>query len=342
MKLIRYDAAVRALNAATTVDEITKVRAEAEAMKAYARQAKDSRLLSMAAKIKRRAERRLGQIMKAQAKTVGKAKGSAGQGRPAKGGVRKTPPNDGPPSLAEAGIDKNLAKRAREAAAVSEKVFEEQVETLGEEIIKAADRQLTQASKGDRRDQRERELAAKQKALPDKRYGVILADPAWRFEPYSRKTGMDRAADNHYPTQTVDEIKALDVPSISADDSILFLWVTVPLLDRGIEVLKEWGFRYVSNFAWVKNKNGTGHWNLNRHEHLLVGTKAKIPAPTHGTQWSSVIEAARGAHSDKPEAVLEMIEAYYPNIPKIELNRRGPPRPGWDAWGNELEEAADD
>ena len=30
-------------------------------------------------------------------------------------------------------------------------------------------------------------------------YGIIYADPAWRFEPRSRETGMDRAADNHYP-----------------------------------------------------------------------------------------------------------------------------------------------
>ena len=36
-------------------------------------------------------------------------------------------------------------------------------------------------------------------------YGVIFADPPWRFEPYSRITGMDRAADNHYPTMTTDE-----------------------------------------------------------------------------------------------------------------------------------------
>ena len=32
------------------------------------------------------------------------------------------------------------------------------------------------------------------------RYGVILADPPWRFEPFGRETGLDRSADNHYPT----------------------------------------------------------------------------------------------------------------------------------------------
>jgi N6-adenosine-specific RNA methylase IME4 len=60
-----------------------------------------------------------------------------------------------------------------------------------------------------------------------------------------------------------------------------------------------------------------------------------VPAPAPGTQWESVIEDAVGAHSEKPEWWLELIEAYFPNLPKIELNRRGPARPGWDAWGNE-------
>jgi hypothetical protein len=58
---------------------------------------------------------------------------------------------------------------------------------------------------------KEAALAAKQLALPDKRYGVIVADPPWRWEPYSRETGMDRAADNHYPTSGVETIAALPV-----------------------------------------------------------------------------------------------------------------------------------
>ena len=66
------------------------------------------------------------------------------------------------------------------------------------------------AGKKTLRERREAELAAKQRALPDRRYGVILADPPWRFEPYNRETGMDRAADNHYPTSPLAAIMALD------------------------------------------------------------------------------------------------------------------------------------
>jgi hypothetical protein len=55
---------------------------------------------------------------------------------------------------------------------------------------------------------------------------VIYADPPWRLEPYLRETGMDCAADNHYPTMGLAAIKALEVPA--AKDAVLFLWATVP------------------------------------------------------------------------------------------------------------------
>jgi N6-adenosine-specific RNA methylase IME4 len=58
---------------------------------------------------------------------------------------------------------------------------------------------------------------------------------------------MDRAAENHYPTSPLAEIKALDVKSIAAADCVLFLWSTVPMLDRALEVMKAWGFEVSAN-----------------------------------------------------------------------------------------------
>jgi N6-adenosine-specific RNA methylase IME4 len=187
------------------------------------------------------------------------------------------------------------------------------------------------------RAKRERELGKRQRALPDKRYGVILADPEYQFEPWSRETGMDRAADNHYPTSALDVIKSRDVASIAAEDCILFLWATVPMLPHALVVMSAWGFDYRSHYVWAKDSPGTGYWNRNTHDILLIGTRGSIPAPAPGTQWYSVINAPRGAHSAKPEVFLRMIEEYYPTLLKIELNRRGPARPSWDAWGFEAE-----
>jgi hypothetical protein len=81
---------------------------------------------------------------------------------------------------------------------------------------------------------------------------------------------------------------------------VLFLWATVPMLPHALEVMAASGFSYKSSFVWVKPRAGTGYWNRNQHELLLVGTKGNVPAPAAGTQWSSVIEAPTGRHSEKP------------------------------------------
>jgi N6-adenosine-specific RNA methylase IME4 len=233
--------------------------------------------------------------------------------------------------LIEAGVSQ---RQAAKALGISKSTLHDDVSGKRTKVSEKG------TTKAERRAQREHELSAKQAALPAKRYGVIVADPEWRFEPYSRETGMDRAADNHYPTSVTDEIASRDVASIAADDCVLFLWATVPMLRDAMRVMEAWGFEYRSHAIWDKVHIGTGYWFRNRHELLLVGTRGDIPAPAMGDQFPSVFAIARKEHSAKPEQFLELIESYFPNLRKIELNRRGPPRPGWDAWGNEVSEAA--
>jgi N6-adenosine-specific RNA methylase IME4 len=227
-------------------------------------------------------------------------------------------------------VESGMSQRdAAKALGVSPATINNDVQEVNEKRLEP-ERQ----TKAEKRATREIELAAKQHALPGKRYGVILADPEWRFEPYSRETGMDRAADNHYPTSMTDMIAQRDVRSISADDCVLFLWATVPMLRDALRVMEAWGFEYKSHMAWDKIHIGTGYWFRNRHELLLVGTKGEIPAPAMGEQFSSVMAIARKEHSAKPEQFVELIEQYFPNLPKIELNARVA-RSGWDAWGYE-------
>jgi ParB/RepB/Spo0J family partition protein len=194
-----------------------------------------------------------------------------------------------------------------------------------------------------KRAEREQAVAAKQLALPDKKYNVIVCDDEWDFEVWSRETGLDRHASNYYPTvadaHTAEEMHARTKErfACAADDCVLFMWTTVPHLAIAIDLLRLRGFRYVTNFDWGKDKAGTGYWNRNKHEHLLVGVKGHMPCPAPGEQWDSLIMAPVTEHSAKPQVFLELVQAYFPTMPKIELNRRGPPQPGWDAWGNEVE-----
>jgi len=199
--------------------------------------------------------------------------------------------------------------------------------------------QLRTKVKQRRRTEREMELGTEIRQFDADRYGVIYADPPWRFEPYSRETGMDRAADNHYPTMTVGKLQDLVVPA--ARDCVLFLWVTVPMLRYGHEVMDAWGFDYRSHCIWRKDRPGTGFWFINEHEPLLVGVKGDIPAPAPGTQFRSVLDAPVGRHSEKPAVFAEMIETLFPHLPRVEMFARGRARPGWAVWGNEAEEAAE-
>jgi N6-adenosine-specific RNA methylase IME4 len=166
-------------------------------------------------------------------------------------------------------------------------------------------------------------------------YNVIYADPPWRWEPRDRKTGLGKSADRHYKTMPTEEIKAFRVPA--ADDCVLFLWATVPMLPQALEVMAAWGFTYKTNFVWIKqDRIGTGYWNRNCHEHLLVGTRGRILAPAPSERTSSVICAAVTQHSEKPLAAYQLIEAYYPDVPRLEMFARSQ-RPGWDVCGNEVE-----
>jgi phage N-6-adenine-methyltransferase len=120
--LAQYDTACRALAAAKTTDEVKDIRDRAEAMRAYARQAKNRQLEVDAAEIRIRAERRLGELIQAQKETTGLATGAAGIGRPESAVPEEY--RTQPPTLAEAGIDKKLSSRAQRLAAVPEAKFE--------------------------------------------------------------------------------------------------------------------------------------------------------------------------------------------------------------------------
>jgi N6-adenosine-specific RNA methylase IME4 len=69
---------------------------------------------------------------------------------------------------------------------------------------------------------------------------------------------------------------------------------------------------------------------------LLVGAKGALPPPAEAVRVPSVIRAARGRHSAKPEAVYQMLESDYPELRKLELFARTR-RAGWEAWGNQAE-----
>jgi len=342
-----YETARQALAQAVAIDEVKDIRDKAVALKTYAQQAKDRELIDRATEIKLRAEIRSGEILRELAERDARPKGRPKESHAA--------------TLSDLDISRTQSSRWQQLAALPFDAQEAKIAKAKRIAVATIDGDKTvlkeahaerQQEKKERRAIRERVLGGIQCALPQQKFGVILADPEWRFEPWSRETGMDRAADNHYPTSCTEVIASRDVPSIAADDCVLFLWATVPMLPHALTVMGAWGFDYCSHQIWRKLRQlagtstcvsavGTGYWFRNCHEILLVGTRGKIPAPAPGTQENSLIEALVHTHSEKPEFFPEMIERLFPTLPKVELNCRGAARPGWSAWGNEAEAASE-
>jgi hypothetical protein len=121
-----FEEARRQIDEADTVDRVKQILAYTVGLAAAARAATDKEMEAEAAELKLRAERKLGQLMAAQKTTVGLNKG----GRPKKTGLAENPVSTEakPATLAESGIDKNLAQRARSAAAMTDDEFKAVVE----------------------------------------------------------------------------------------------------------------------------------------------------------------------------------------------------------------------
>jgi N6-adenosine-specific RNA methylase IME4 len=107
------------------------------------------------------------------------------------------------------------------------------------------------------------------------------------------------------------------------------------MLANAMALISAWGFTYKSLHGWPKPGQGTGHWNRENLELLMVATKGQPVAPAPGQQLPAWIEAPRGKHSEKPDIFAEMIERLWPSTPKLEMFARRR-RDGWDSWGNEV------
>ena len=175
------------------------------------------------------------------------------------------------------------------------------------------------------------------------KYPIIYADPPWR---YSAKK-VQGAAENHYPTMSIDELCALPVAELAAKDSALFMWATFPQLPEALRLIRAWGFTYKSvAFVWLKKNRkadswfyGLGFWTRANAEICLLATKGH--PKRQAADIHQFIISPIEAHSKKPDETRDKIVALMGDLPRVELFARQT-SPGWDVWGNEVESTIPD
>lgn len=179
-------------------------------------------------------------------------------------------------------------------------------------------------------------LEAEPPPLPSGPFRVIVVDPPWEYS--ARGADPTHRAANPYPSLSIEQIinyadaAGNTVPSIAADDCVLWLWTTNAHLRHAFDIATAWGFQYKTMLTWIKDRMGTGDWLRGQTEHCLMCVKGK-PA-IRLTNQTTALQAPFGKHSAKPDEFYALIAELCPGS-KIEVFSRRV-RAGWASHGDEV------
>jgi len=180
-----------------------------------------------------------------------------------------------------------------------------------------------------------------------KRFNLIYVDPPWQYR--NKRTGgsMSSGADSKYITIPTRELLTTSIDPLCMDDCYLFMWVTSPMLYEGMELLRQWGFKYKTKLVWRKKQKrfGMGFYFRVETEDVLVGVRGKVKAPR--IQERNWVDPPPTKHSRKPEEMRRLVElAAISSFGKrrvrpLEMFATHKEADGelsnWSFWGNEIE-----
>ena len=160
------------------------------------------------------------------------------------------------------------------------------------------------------------------------KYRTIVADPPWDVKDFGARSLSTEGfwAERHvgpskpvpYERMSLSEIAALPVADLAEDDAHLYLWTTSAFLCAAYEVVGAWGFKVSSLLTWCKAPRGIGMGGtfVNSTEPLLFARRGSLAASrrwdTTWFAWKRPYVNGKPAHSTKPEAMLDMVEATAP------------------------------
>lgn len=317
--IVKLDFARAALAEAKTIQETKRVIDVASAAEIYARrQQLGEEAINYAHAIRIEALRLLGEMLKATPKNTGVVLA----GRDVGGSARELP-KDQTPTLADLGVDRKVSMVAQRLASLPAEQFQSVRD--GHSTITKAIREVEHS---------------RRPSVPlstSGRYRVIYADPPWRYN--DTRGGLESyrgsAAEDHYPTMSLEEICSVDVKAISEDDAVLFCWATFPLLPEALQVVAAWGFAYKTAFVWNKVRPNFGNYHNANGELLLLGVRGSCRPDVDKREQQVITLERTGRHSEKPGEFRAMIDRLYPRGKRIELFARTA-HEGWDAHGNEI------
>lgn len=173
--------------------------------------------------------------------------------------------------------------------------------------------------------------------LEPQAYSLIMIDCPWHFVTRS-KAGEAKSPQAQYRTMSIEEIAALPVVDLAAEDCLLWAWGTAPMQDVQMEIIKGWGFQFSTSGVWVKTTKtgkinfGTGYSLRNSHEPFFIGTRGSPEIKSRSER--SVIMAQVREHSRKPDVAYDIARRLVPYGRAADVFSRES-RPNWESFGDE-------
>lgn len=178
------------------------------------------------------------------------------------------------------------------------------------------------------------------------RYRTIVADPPWPYPEGFNGWGKRRPLP--YEAMSVEDICAIDVPSLFDGEGYLFLWATGKYMEDAYKVVRAWRCAPKQLLTWCKEPMGKGLGGMfaSTTEFIIVAQRVGPAGKSHGRattgvripttwfQWKRPYNSeGKPMHSAKPDGFLDMVEQVAPG-PYLEMFARRA-RFGWDYWGDE-------
>lgn len=87
-----------------------------------------------------------------------------------------------------------------------------------------------------------------------KKYNIIYADPPWSFNNKNTGGSMKSGSSAKYKTMTLEEMKRLNIDSISNENCVLFMWWVATQPVEALDLIESWGFKLktMTGFTWIK------------------------------------------------------------------------------------------
>ena len=179
-----------------------------------------------------------------------------------------------------------------------------------------------------------------------KKYEIIYCDPPWQFSNKNIGGNGKSGAASKYMTTSIDDLKAMDVNSIAAENAILFMWWVGSMPQEAIDLVHAWGFtlKNMNGIVWNKltSRNnphfGMGFYTRAGSESCLIATKGKFKPASRSVravfraEEQIQFEGKVLRHSEKPKQVRELILELAGDLPRLEMFNRDD---SWDVFGNE-------